>query len=51
MAISGVAEGRLAWVRFHLKPVEEISGAVNSFSGRVVGTTTAAGADTTGVPS
>jgi hypothetical protein len=44
VAIFGAAEGRLAWVRFYLEPVEEISGDVNSSCGRVVGTT--AGADT-----
>ena len=48
VAIFGVAEGRLAWVRFYLEPVEEISGDVNTFSGRVAGT---GGTDTTGVRS
>jgi len=48
VAIFGVAEGRLAWVRFYLEPVEEISGDVNTFSGRVAGT---AATDTTGVRS
>ena len=48
VAIFGVAEGRLAWVRYYLEPVEEISGDVNTFSGRVAGT---AGTDTTGVRS
>ena len=48
VSIFGVREGRLAWVRFYLEPVEEISGDVNTFSGRVAGT---AGTDTTGVRS
>ena len=30
VAIFGVAEGRLAWVRFYLEPVEETSGDVNA---------------------
>ncbi len=47
VAIFGVAEGRLAWVRFYLEPVEETSGDVNAFARRVVGTTTV-GTDTTG---
>ena len=51
VSIFGVTEGRLAWVRFYLEPVEETSGDVNAFTPRVVGTTTTAGADTTGVRS
>jgi ketosteroid isomerase-like protein len=50
VAILGVADGRLAWVRFYLEPVEETSGDVNAFTPRVAGTT-AAGVDTTGVAS
>jgi ketosteroid isomerase-like protein len=49
VAIFGVAEGRLAWVRFYLEPVEETSGDVDAHTRRVVGAT--AGADTTGVRS
>jgi ketosteroid isomerase-like protein len=48
VAIFGVADGRLASVRFYLEPVEEASGDVNAHTRRVVGTT---GADTTGVRS
>ncbi len=48
VAIFGVTEGRLAWVRFYLEPVEETSGDVDAHARRVVGTA-AAGADTTGV--
>jgi ketosteroid isomerase-like protein len=52
VAIFGVAEGRLAWVRYYLEPVEETSGDVNAFARRVAGTTTTTtGADTTGVRS
>src|SRR5919205_3174748 len=45
VSIFGVAEGRLAWVRFYLEPVEETSGDVNANTRRVVGTT--AGAEPT----
>jgi ketosteroid isomerase-like protein len=48
VAIFGVADGRLASVRFYLEPVEEASGDVNAHTRRVVGTT---GADTAGVRS
>jgi ketosteroid isomerase-like protein len=56
VSIFGVAEGRLAWVRFYLEPVEETSGDVNAFARRTAGTTTTTtttttGADTTGVRS
>jgi hypothetical protein len=50
VSIFGVREGRLAWVRFYLEPVEETSGDVDAHTRRVVGTT-AAGADPTGVRS
>ena len=50
VAIFGVADGLLAWVRFYLEPVEETSGDVNAHARRVAGTTTA-GAETTGVRS
>ena len=46
VAIHGITEGRLAWVRFYLEPVEETSGDVDAFTSRVAGTT-AAGVDTT----
>jgi ketosteroid isomerase-like protein len=46
VAILGVTQGRLAWVRFYLEPVEEASGDVDAFTSRVAGTTSA-GADTT----
>ncbi len=49
VAIFGVAQGRLASVRFYLEPVEEASGDVNAYTRRVVDTT--AGADTAGVRS
>jgi ketosteroid isomerase-like protein len=49
VSIFGVAEGRLAWVRYYMEPVEETSGDVNAHTRRVVGTT--AGADTAGVKS
>ena len=42
VSIFGVAEGRLAWVRFYLEPVEEASGDVNAHTRRVVGTTASA---------
>ena len=42
VSIFGVAEGRLAWVRFYLEPVEETSGDVNAHTRRVVGTTVTA---------
>jgi hypothetical protein len=41
VSIFGVADGRLAWVRFYLEPVEETSGDVNAHTSRVVGTTAA----------
>jgi hypothetical protein len=50
VSIFGVAEGRLAWVRFYLEPVEETSGDVNAFTHQTLGTSAAA-ADTTGVRS
>jgi ketosteroid isomerase-like protein len=50
VSIFGVSEGRLAWVRFYLEPVEETSGDVDAFTDRVAGTV-AAGADTTGLRS
>ena len=50
VAIFGVAEGHLAWVRFYLEPVEETSGDVNAHTRRVVGRA-GASADTTGVQS
>jgi hypothetical protein len=49
VSIFGVAEGRLAWVRFYLEPVEETSGDVNAHTRRVVGR--GGSADTTGVRS
>jgi ketosteroid isomerase-like protein len=49
VSIFGVAEGRLAWVRFYLEPVEETSGDVDAHTRRVVATT--ASTDTTGVRS
>jgi hypothetical protein len=39
VSIFGVAEGRLAWVRFYLEPVEETSGDVDANTRRVVGAT------------
>jgi ketosteroid isomerase-like protein len=39
VSIFGVREGRLAWVRFYLEPVEETSGDVNANTRRVVGAT------------
>ena len=39
VSIFGVADGRLAWVRFYLEPVEETSGDVSAHTSRVVGTT------------
>jgi hypothetical protein len=50
VSIFGVAEDRLAWVRFYLEPVEETSGDVNTFTHQTVGTT-AADADATGMRS
>ena len=50
VAIHGITEGRIAWVRFYLEPVEETSGDVNAFTHQTVGTS-AAGTDTTGVRS
>jgi ketosteroid isomerase-like protein len=49
VAIFGVTEGRLAWVRFYLEPVEQASGDVDAFTPRVVGITAAP--DTTGARS
>ena len=49
VSIFGVADGRLAWVRFYLEPVEETSGDVDANTRRVVGTT--ASAETTEVRS
>ncbi len=37
VSIFGVADGRLARVRFYLEPVEETSGDVNTHTRRVVG--------------
>jgi hypothetical protein len=48
VSIFGVREGRLAWVRFYLEPVEETSGDVDANTRRVVGT---ASAETTEVRS
>ena len=42
VSIFGVADGRLAWVRFYLEPVEETSGDVNAHTRRVVGTSVTA---------
>jgi ketosteroid isomerase-like protein len=39
VSIFGVADGRLAWVRFYLEPVEETSGDVNAHTRQVVGRT------------
>lgn len=50
VSIFGVDEGRLAWVRFYLEPVEETSGDVDTFTGQTVGTN-AADADATGMRS
>jgi ketosteroid isomerase-like protein len=50
VSIFGVAEGRLAWVRFYLEPVEETSGDVDTFTHQTVGTN-AAGTDATGLRS
>ena len=50
VSIFGVAEGRLAWVRFYLEPVEETSGDVDTFTHQTVDTNTA-DADATGVRS
>jgi ketosteroid isomerase-like protein len=50
VSIFGVAEGRLAWVRFYLEPVEETSGDVDTFTHQTVGTN-AADADATGMRS
>ena len=49
VSIFGVADGRLAWVRFYLEPVEETSGDVDANTRRMVGTT--ASAETTEVRS
>jgi ketosteroid isomerase-like protein len=38
VSIFGVGQGRLAWVRFYLEPVEESTGDVNANTRRVVGT-------------
>ena len=50
VSIFRVADGRLAWVRFYLEPVEETSGDVNTFTHQTVDTS-AAGTDNTGVRS
>ena len=50
VSIFGVAEGRLAWVRFYLEPVEETSGDVDTFTHPTVGTG-AADADAIGMRS
>ena len=50
VSIFGVREGRLAWVRFYLEPVEETSGDVDAHTRRVVGTGAAA-SDTASVTS
>ena len=39
VSIFGVTEGRLAWVRFYLEPVEEASGDVDAQVRRVAGNT------------
>jgi hypothetical protein len=41
VSIFGVSQGRLAWVRFYLEPVEETSGDVNANTRRLVGTSPA----------
>ena len=41
VSIFGVSQGRLAWVRFYLEPVEENSGDVNAHTRRLVGTSPA----------
>ncbi len=38
VCIFGVTEGRLAWVRFYLEPVEQTSGDVDAHTSHVVGT-------------
>ena len=50
VSIFGVSQGRLAWVRFYLEPVEESSGDVDAHTRRVAGTG-AAGTDTASVTS
>jgi ketosteroid isomerase-like protein len=50
VSIFGVSQGRLAWVRFYLEPVEETSGDVNANTRRLVGTS-AAETDTAGTRS
>src|SRR5918911_1843632 len=50
VSIFGVSQGRLAWVRFYLEPVEESSGDVNAHTRRTVGTSPAE-ADTAEVQS
>jgi hypothetical protein len=50
VSIFGVAEDRLAWVRFYLEPVEETSGDVDANTRRVVGSG-AASSDAAGVRS
>ena len=40
VSIFGVADGRLAWVRFYLEPVEETSGDVDVHTRRVLGNIT-----------
>jgi hypothetical protein len=48
VSIFGVRQGRLAWVRFYLEPVEESSGDVDAHTRRVAG---AAETDTASVTS
>ena len=50
VSIFGVREGRLAWVRFYLEPVEETSGDVNAHTRRLMGPS-AAGTGTSGASS
>jgi ketosteroid isomerase-like protein len=50
VSIFGVRQGRLAWVRFYLEPVEETSGDVNAHTRRIMGTSPAE-ADTAGAQS
>src|SRR5690242_1365760 len=49
VSIFGVSQGRLAWVRFYLEPVEETSGDVDTHTRRVAGA--AADTDTATVTS
>jgi ketosteroid isomerase-like protein len=50
VSIFGVRQGRLAWVRFYLEPVEETSGDVDAHTRQVVGASPAE-ADAAGVQS